>query len=86
MWEPELKKQSCLHQTLKCSSRRDTAASWLAKIQIAKSARHRRHRGRNVANLTFLLRPFFFRARGFTVLCWDVQRIAGKVGRRLEGL
>lgn len=85
MWEPELKKQSCFHQTLKRSSRRDTTASWLAKIQITKSARHR-HRGRNVANLIFLLRPFFLRARGFTVLCWDVQRIAGKVGRRLEGL
>lgn len=47
--EPELKKQSCLDHTLKLSATRDTTASWLAKIQIAKSARHR-HRGRNVAN------------------------------------
>lgn len=57
MWDPELKKQSCL-QTPKRSAGRGTTVSWLTKIQIAKSARHR-HRGRNVANLTFLLRPFF---------------------------
>lgn len=57
MWEPELKKQSCLHQTLKRSSRRDTAASWLTKMQITKSAR-RRHRGRNVAN-NFSPQTFF---------------------------
>lgn len=47
--EPELKKQSCLDHTLKLSATRDKTASWLTKIQIAKSARHR-HRGRNVAN------------------------------------
>lgn len=58
MWESDLKKQSCLHQTLKRSSRQDTTASWLTKIQIAKSVRHR-HRGGNVANLTFLLRSSF---------------------------
>lgn len=56
------------------SSRRDTTASWWTKIQIAKSARHR-HRGRNVANLTFLLRPFFFFCeRGVLQFCAGMYR------------
>ena len=29
---------------------------------------------------------FFLSVRGFTVLCWDVRRTAGKVGMQLEGL
>lgn len=68
---------------LKHSATWDETTYWLTKILISNSARHY-HRERNVANNIFS--QILFLKKGFTVLCSDVQKTAGKVERQLEDL
>lgn len=83
MWEAELKKQFCLHQTPR-RSRRDTTASGPQKYRSQNLWDMGTEGGMSLTEL--FSSDLYLSVRGFTVLCWDVQRIAGKVGTQLEGL